>query len=285
MSEFSKKDRLLWSLVNRDTKVLKNRPPEALHKKPAVQGDSGDESYQQYKPDYKRREKQQIRDACVIRDCAAALASAVAAKKMAQSQNIRLFSKPSESGILEERKAEIPAKPGALGAAAPEHRSGAYSDVRDPHLQKPKGLLQEPGIRAPDQDRVPAKTQTLWDVSTHQKTDYEELRKKSIDRNFGVHVFQRKKLKKQAIVASLDLHGCSRAQAECAVQDFLYKNYMIGNQWVRIITGKSGVLHSYTPELLRKYANFASGYTYARHDDGGAGALYVRIRRRETPSA
>jgi DNA-nicking Smr family endonuclease len=194
MSEFSKKDRLLWSLVNRDTKVLKNRPAEvALPPLAKKQCDQSEDPCQQYKPDYRRQEKQQIKEAGVIRDCAAALASALAAQKVTPSQ--------------------------------------------------------------------------------------------SVERNFGVQVFQRKKLKKGAIVASLDLHGCSRAQADRAVQDFLYRNYMMGNQWVRIITGKSGVLHSYTPELLRKYANFASGYTYARHDDGGAGALYVRIRRREVPFA
>jgi hypothetical protein len=74
-------------------------------------------------------------------------------KHKEKAVDVRLLSKPSKTGILAERKAEIPAKPGALGAAAPERRSGAYSNVRE-HSST---------------------------GSTHQKTDYEELRKKSIE--------------------------------------------------------------------------------------------------------
>ncbi|MDR0632572.1 MAG: Smr/MutS family protein [Holosporales bacterium] len=106
---------------------------------------------------------------------------------------------------------------------------------------------------------------------------------RSMPKRFGLTKLSNKKIKKGDIVAELDLHGYTLIQAEYAIRDFLYKNYMLGTTFVKIITGKSGVLCSRTPEFLRKYAKFASGYTHARRDDGDGGALYVRIRRQRSP--
>ncbi len=83
----------------------------------------------------------------------------------------------------------------------------------------------------------------------------------------------------------LDLHGFRQASAEVALQQFLktavYKNW----RWVRIITGKGspsnpGILREQTPVWLQAMPELVTGYAFATVDDGGTGALYVKIRRK-----
>jgi DNA-nicking Smr family endonuclease len=88
----------------------------------------------------------------------------------------------------------------------------------------------------------------------------------------------RKTLRKIRTDAFIDLHGYSYVQAQDLVKNFLYKNYLLGLTWVKIITGKSGILSREMPQFLHECSDFVSGYTYARPNDGGIGAIYVRIR-------
>ncbi|MDR0624845.1 MAG: Smr/MutS family protein [Holosporales bacterium] len=100
-------------------------------------------------------------------------------------------------------------------------------------------------------------------------------------RNFGVEKLLLKKIKKVTIDGCLDLHGSTQTQAANSVHNFLYKNYFLQKTWVKIITGKSGILFHFVPILLEaECAVFVSGYAHASQNDGGSGALYVRIRRK-----
>lgn len=80
------------------------------------------------------------------------------------------------------------------------------------------------------------------------------------------------------IEASLDLHGMSQKEAEQSIFRFLHFHQQRRTRWVRIITGKSGILRQVVPDILSRYAFFTSGYTHPKPHQGGVGALYVRIR-------
>lgn len=85
--------------------------------------------------------------------------------------------------------------------------------------------------------------------------------------------------------AQLDLHGFTQAAGEMALRDFL-KNALYRNlRWVRIITGKGSpsnpsILREQTPKWLQSMPEFVTGYAYAKPNDGGSGAFYVKIRQK-----
>jgi DNA-nicking Smr family endonuclease len=92
-------------------------------------------------------------------------------------------------------------------------------------------------------------------------------------------------LRNMRLDGQIDLHGFTQISGEIALRQFLkdavYKNW----KWVRIITGKGslikpGVLREQTPIWLNSMPEFVTGYTCAAYDDGGTGALYVKIRRK-----
>ena len=83
----------------------------------------------------------------------------------------------------------------------------------------------------------------------------------------------------------LDLHGFTQASGEAALQQFLktavYKDW----RWVRVITGKGSpsnpsILREQTPLWLQAMPELVTGYTFAAQNDGGTGALIVKLRRK-----
>lgn len=98
------------------------------------------------------------------------------------------------------------------------------------------------------------------------------------------------------IEAVLDLHGMTQAAAHDALTHFLLRAHAAGHRLVVVITGKgsfardggdsgreSGVLRRAVPHWLRdpRLRGMVLGYEEASAAHGGAGALYVRLRRRE----
>jgi DNA-nicking Smr family endonuclease len=95
----------------------------------------------------------------------------------------------------------------------------------------------------------------------------------------------------------LDLHGMSQAEAHHALRGFLVQAQMQGFRLVIVITGKggrappddadwfheTGVLRRLVPHWLREpdLRSTVLGFEEAGHGHGGAGALYVRLRRRD----
>jgi DNA-nicking Smr family endonuclease len=88
------------------------------------------------------------------------------------------------------------------------------------------------------------------------------------------------------IDSRLDLHGMTQAEAHAALLGFLSRAQGAGARFVLVITGKGGeggvgVLRRQVPLWLQlpAFRALVSAYeTAAGH--GGAGALYVRIRKR-----
>ena len=103
-----------------------------------------------------------------------------------------------------------------------------------------------------------------------------------------------------AIDAALDLHGLTQAEAHHALRGFLRHSQARGARLVIIVTGKGGpldevgqwpnergVLRRLTPQWLREpdLRSVVLGFEEAGRAHGGSGALYVRLRRFQSPSA
>lgn len=101
-----------------------------------------------------------------------------------------------------------------------------------------------------------------------------------------------------AIDARIDLHGLRAAEAHHALRRFLTRSQQAGARVVLVVTGKGlskgrgvvddpfvelGVLRRHVPLWLGDSAlvSVVAGFAEASQTHGGAGALYVRLRRRE----
>jgi DNA-nicking Smr family endonuclease len=94
---------------------------------------------------------------------------------------------------------------------------------------------------------------------------------------------------KKEIEARLDLHGMTQARAHRTLSGFLHQAHGNGLTFVLVITGKGkigaeserGVLRRQVPQWLSQpeFRTLVVGFEEAHVGHGGAGALYVRIRR------
>ncbi len=94
---------------------------------------------------------------------------------------------------------------------------------------------------------------------------------------------------RSAIDARMDLHGLTQAQAHRALLNFLRRAQGEGARFVLVITGtgargsedERGVLRRQVPQWLGlpEFRPYVVGFESAHAAHGGAGALYVRLRR------
>ncbi|PVB61939.1 Smr/MutS family protein [Labrenzia sp. 011] len=97
----------------------------------------------------------------------------------------------------------------------------------------------------------------------------------------------------QAIDSRIDLHGLTQHQAHDRLRGFLYQAQARRHKVVLVITGKGGgpdraymdergILRRMVPQWLSlpDLRPVVIGYEEAHASHGGAGALYVRIRRK-----
>ncbi len=91
------------------------------------------------------------------------------------------------------------------------------------------------------------------------------------------------------IDARIDLHGMRQERAHAALASFLRRQQASGAKIVLVVTGKGratsegrGVLRESVPRWLAEgaFRHLVVGFEEANRRHGGAGALYVRIRRR-----
>ena len=92
--------------------------------------------------------------------------------------------------------------------------------------------------------------------------------------------------------ARIDLHGMRQDRAFAALSSFLRHGQARGARIVLVITGKGragedgrGVLRHAVPAWLARpeFRDLVVGFEEAARRHGGAGALYVRLRRRREP--
>ncbi len=88
------------------------------------------------------------------------------------------------------------------------------------------------------------------------------------------------------IEGRIDLHGMDQAQAHIALAGFITHHWKLGARCVLVITGKGtrgeGVLKRAVPRWLTDppLAARVLSFGQARPGDGGAGALYILLRRK-----
>lgn len=91
------------------------------------------------------------------------------------------------------------------------------------------------------------------------------------------------------IEGRIDLHGMTAATAQRNLTGFLRQCQAVGMKAVLVITGRGldpeglgrGVLKRETPHWLDALPDVVAGYGEADRKHGGAGALYVRLRRKD----
>lgn len=94
--------------------------------------------------------------------------------------------------------------------------------------------------------------------------------------------------------AVIDLHGMRRHEAFIALREFLAAAQLAGTRLVLVVTGKGqraapeegvrpGILRQSVPNWLREpfFHAVVAGFEEAQRPHGGAGAFYVRLRRRD----
>ena len=89
------------------------------------------------------------------------------------------------------------------------------------------------------------------------------------------------------IEGRVDLHGLFQDEAYALLLSFLRRAYAGGARHVLVITGKGsssggeGILRRSVPAWLAtaQFREFVSGYDHAARGHGGAGALYIRLKR------
>src|SRR5262245_30359418 len=99
---------------------------------------------------------------------------------------------------------------------------------------------------------------------------------------------ERLKRGRLAVEATVDLHGLTQAEAHGRLDAFLAESVRQGRRCVLVITGKgmwregAGVLRQLVPRWLNERPNRERvlAFDHAQARDGGAGALYVLLKRR-----
>lgn len=134
-------------------------------------------------------------------------------------------------------------------APAPPPRPAAERGEPPPTRQKPGGPARPPAIDAP----------------TRQKLARGRL----------------------PIEGKVDLHGLTQSEAHTLLLSFLHRAYAGGRRHVLVVTGKGsslgsdGILRRAVPAWLATppFRALVSGHELAARRHGGAGAIYVRLRR------
>ena len=100
---------------------------------------------------------------------------------------------------------------------------------------------------------------------------------------------QRLRRGKINVEAQLDLHGFKQDEAHMALNRFLTQSSNVGRRCVLVITGKGalsqggGVLRKMVPLWLNENTNrkFVLSFTYSTPADGGTGAIYILLKRKQ----
>ena len=110
---------------------------------------------------------------------------------------------------------------------------------------------------------------------------------------------QENKIKNYNKIRTIDLHGQSLDEANNKIKDFILKSFDEGTEKLKIITGKGihsqneknpfvskklGILKYSVPDFLHKdteLTNIIKSLSPAAIEDGGAGALYINLRKKK----
>jgi DNA-nicking Smr family endonuclease len=201
------------------------------------------------------------------------------------------------------RRSELPKRPVTPTQAAKERKPGPAEDESSLFLREAAGAKPLPP--GPHPTYVPPINAPLPDPTAEDKAVREELRALVHGQKRFVlsdtHEFiegavedldRRIRLKLRrgdfAVQGHLDLHGFNRKEARSALQSFVYKKHLAGKRCVLVIHGKGRNSKDGQPVLKELMGRWLSrgelgrtvlAYCTAQPADGGAGAIYVLLRR------
>jgi DNA-nicking Smr family endonuclease len=141
-----------------------------------------------------------------------------------------------------------------------------------------------PGARPDPSSRASAKTPVPFAPAAHQARPRVAPKPPPIDIEPGRK--RRLTRERDPLELVLDLHGLDQDRARAALHGFLRRAQDEGARAVLVITGKGvqgdGILRRRTPEWLAEPAvrSVVAGVSEAHRRHGGAGALYVAIKRK-----
>ncbi len=109
-------------------------------------------------------------------------------------------------------------------------------------------------------------------------------------RGLDIKTFQQLKAGSLSVAAHLDLHGMTLAQAQESLLFFIRESYLQGHRCVLVVTGR-GINSPGGQSVLRREAEtwltrdplkrVVLAFCTAQPKDGGAGALYVLLRKQK----
>ena len=185
-------------------------------------------------------------------------------------------------------KASIVKAPAAGNPPPPKKKPEAPGLVAKPVTKPVTERTASPGVKAPAKrivKPIPAPTPVAVPAAIVTAPPLPGLERKAR------LALRRGSLK---VEARIDLHGLYQAEAHGALVGFLMRCRSAGHAHVLVVTGKGGgtgydeafsergVLRRQVPHWLRspELRSIVIGFEEAARHHGGAGALYVRLRRR-----
>lgn len=208
-------------------------------------------------------------------------------------------------GKLKELKKAEPAKPPAPPKPAPAPKKKAHAD-EDAALfleaigevapvRAGKSRVGPPPPPSADQVRIPTEeaeslarlAELVSGEGEFDLADSDEFVEGAVQ-GFDERVMRKLRAGEFSAQAHVDLHGLTKDEAKLALEQFIQKSRVAGHRCVLVVTGRG--LHSkdQIPVLKGSVqvwlthgrpAKQVLGFCTARPKDGGAGALYVLLRR------
>jgi DNA-nicking Smr family endonuclease len=170
--------------------------------------------------------------------------------------------------------------------------TGVARSITPLHPRRPSAEVPEPTPSAELPTKAPAKGKKSAPVGARSPATSAPPKNNAPPlAPLGRRLKQRVARGREAIDARLDLHGFTQAQAHTALLHFLRRAQADGARTALVVTGKGttkgseaderGVLKRQVPLWLSlpEFRLLVIGYDNAHVGHGGAGAIYVRLRR------
>jgi DNA-nicking Smr family endonuclease len=140
--------------------------------------------------------------------------------------------------------------------------------------------------------RKPAKLSSPLPAPAETRRSLKPDQLPGLDRFAGIDRASAERLKRglHQIEGRLDLHGMTQAEAHRALAGFIHKSRAVGRRCVLVITGRGfgptgpGILKQAVPRWLEEAGlrRHILAIATAQPRDGGAGALYLLLRRQRS---
>ncbi len=169
----------------------------------------------------------------------------------------------------------------AVGAVAPVRPSAGRAPPRRPPSAEELRLPTE------EAESLARLAESVTGEGSFDLADSDEFIEGWVQ-GFDANVLRKLRAGAFSAQASVDLHGLTREQAKAALEAFVQKSRVAGHRCVLVVTGRGLHSQDQVPVLKAGVQQWLSkgraakqvlAFCSARPKDGGAGAVYVLLRR------